>query len=573
MIFQLGESHLAIRHLLISLGGMYESWDAGFKNLESSRRADTPMRFGLQQCNKAISLLTAPDGSSLSTGVVLTSCLLFASFQNSQNHCETAFRHFESGLKILYQYNASRSSSNATASEDELIRNHLEPIFASHRTTVTTNPACDITNPKHCYEHAWSRLRVFVFPEKFNNFPQARNLLFTLIDLAFTTMETAFSQDGIQLPNSVLAHCQKLLHQWRTSFELFVSSINSPTALEDLCISKRNMLLHIHHRVCCILLTTMPFDNEMPFDAHLQDFSDIVAISRQYVRQKGLVELSMAESRMPCFSFNAGLMMPLFLVACRCRIPHVRREAVCILLEIQHQKEGFWESHMLAACAKRVIEVEERNYRMDDGTTTTMPDHHRIKLSAIVFDPGITTYSVSAGPVTPETSIASPTTTVSTFSSAILSPVSPSLQQQPVEESPIISTAYLNQIPSFPPQTRAQYILYFTRPALSPSAPAFHGVEYEPAPALSRPSVTTTGEGAEVGAVRAPWKVTFSHQVGKCDWKNFFGKLEYFRFLDEATREDVSMGGEEGNECGFKQWNGEWIYMGESVQSSWWHHI
>ena len=90
---------------------------------------------------------------------------------------------------------------------------------------------------------------------------------------------------------------------------------------------------------------------------------------------------------------------------------------------------------------------------------------------------------------------------------------------------------------------------------------------------MNRPSVTTTGERGLMGVVRAPWKVTFDHQGQKYDWRRFFGKLEYFSFFDEATREDASERGEVGNECGFEQWNGEWIYMGESVQSSWWHHI
>jgi hypothetical protein len=161
-----------------------------------------------------------------------------------------------------------------------------------------------------------------------------------------------------------------LLSQWSRLFGAFMTSSGADLGPED---RQRVSLLEIQYKVAIILFATGMSPQETAFDALNSDFDSIVAVASSLVvnnQGPGILE------RTGQFSFDMGVVPPLYFTASRCRDPSIRRRALSVLSANPCQ-EGVWNSDMLAKIAERLICIEE------DGIERVTSSHDVLATSRV----------------------------------------------------------------------------------------------------------------------------------------------------------------------------------------------
>lgn len=122
--------------------------------------------------------------------------------------------------------------------------------------------------------------------------------------------------------------------------------------------SKGVLGLVLQIKVAMILLRTcIDSGPESTFDQYTSDFEEIVS------RVEYLSRMSRATTQQPheytsvLLTMGLGVLHPLFFVAVKCRDWSLRRRAIAQLENCG--KEGVWDGSIMAAVAKRVVEIEE----------------------------------------------------------------------------------------------------------------------------------------------------------------------------------------------------------------------
>jgi len=130
--------------------------------------------------------------------------------------------------------------------------------------------------------------------------------------------------------------------------------------------------LMMHHRVARILCKCTPETAEHSFSAYTADF--------QYV----LREVSALIHKEPLDTWRAtfGWMPPLFLIATRCRVMKIRREALRLLHGLQRVERG-WTSCIAHALARFVVNEEEAPETADPTSTSLT----YVRLLSAKFEP------------------------------------------------------------------------------------------------------------------------------------------------------------------------------------------
>jgi hypothetical protein len=106
----------------------------------------------------------------------------------------------------------------------------------------------------------------------------------------------------------------------------------------------------------CLYLVTLRAmgSNETSFDQHLDIFKALLHHSK-------IAVTSMEQTRSrsaAAFTFDLGIILGIYMTACRCRCPSTRREAIA-LLERDLPREGLWDAKQHFLVARRIIELEE----------------------------------------------------------------------------------------------------------------------------------------------------------------------------------------------------------------------
>lgn len=84
---------------------------------------------------------------------------------------------------------------------------------------------------------------------------------------------------------------------------------------------------------------------------------------------------------------DLGWTPPLFYTAVKCRVHRIRLQAIRLLESASH-REGIWDSRILARVARRVMELEEKDYyahvsTSDDFSLTSVPCGKDLGLPAL----------------------------------------------------------------------------------------------------------------------------------------------------------------------------------------------
>lgn len=364
-VLQLSLTEPAIRYALCSLSALHRYFraDQTINQLANkSTSSENDRIFSLNQYTKAVSYTqkllaqsSTGDEDAIMTG--LTVCILFVCYENLQTNYDTAQMHLQNGLKIIAKYykascsralNPRELTSRCQAPEDIIqVFNRLDLQAMSYSEARAPYPYH--LNQQDCE-----------FPAAVSPVTSIDESMSYLIILFGWVFRVASTSEPHPIPQSELDKASTALAQWQTEF---CSLITSPaTQPESSAKHTRHnntiTLLKIYHTVIQILLATKVYAHEMLHDTQLQRYAYITNLSKSFIKPP---------HDSPLFSFEIGIILPLFFTATKCRDPYVRREAITLLKSMNHQ-EGSWESCAAACVADFVRGIEEDSFVLEKYT-------------------------------------------------------------------------------------------------------------------------------------------------------------------------------------------------------------
>ncbi|KAH8904822.1 hypothetical protein BR93DRAFT_980548 [Coniochaeta sp. PMI_546] len=382
-----------VRHLVIALGSAYESFEARPPEtttpprLEFQTRAmrtnagDYEMEFALQQCNQSIKQLAALSSQSTSsfkspevTSCVLTASVLFIYLASVRSHMAEAIQHIQSAMRVLRNFDQSQEADRNRSAHNT---SPIFPVPISQLRTALTSMYGQLrvmSNDVFLQELKSGVKDILVSDVKpatvFLSVPEAHNYVERLFHnthafLQETELNLPGPMDTEGLAAVVARHkelCRALDSSWNALDTLSSSLNSSPGAADWDQQADRDgiVVLRLYHLLLSVRLRIdvfRPEKRESAFDeleTHLEEMLGCCEIlvgnqSRQKEAQPGP----------PSCSSGLGYVMPLHMIAARCRNSQLRRRALQLLLA-GSRREGIWDSKLAGMIAYQTLAIEEQ---------------------------------------------------------------------------------------------------------------------------------------------------------------------------------------------------------------------
>lgn len=370
LVLQASHNESSIRHAVIALGSLHENLppknSPKERTLTKSGRAPNP--FALQQCNKAIGHLKkifCPGGRH-SKELLLMSCAIFICFESLQGNVESALNHILGGLRIFRDWQTrpnipSLPSQSSAPQSHEYIDSELVQMFSRLNWQMLLFPDTHLFPIDFLKQDV--RPAIGSIPDAFTTLKEAKTSLDNCMGCKLQTITSAYfngqgSEDGPSASRPHEALDQHLLPQWSAAFGAFVEKAGSSLGPKEI---QGTMMIEIQYNCLKILLSAGMPPRETAFDACGALFENIISLAASVIRSSG----SCGDSdRTSHFSFENGLVPPLYFTATRCRDPCIRRQALSLLSSTPRQ-EGIWNSEMSSKLAERLILIEEEGETME----------------------------------------------------------------------------------------------------------------------------------------------------------------------------------------------------------------
>ena len=360
LVLQASHAEPSIKHALIALGSLHETvQQKEWTHLKGGKAYDS---FALQQCNRAIGHLNQHIGSNgqHSKEMLLMACAIFICLESLQGNYESALSHMQGGLQIFRDWQADTTKlrlpeAASSAQHHQNVDNEIVQMFS--RLNVQTLLFPDT----HLFSMDFVKRDVQPItdsvPGAFTTLKEARDCLDKCISYklqasaaTYFNRQASENESGADQPQDPLN--ERLLPQWLVAFHAFVKKAGPSLSPKD---SQGAMLLEIQYKCTKILLSVGLPPREAAFDAFGALFESIISLATSVIHKSGSCGTSECKGQ---FSFETGLVPPLYFTATRCRDPWIRRQALSLLSSTPRQ-ECIWNSEMLSKIAKRLILIEE----------------------------------------------------------------------------------------------------------------------------------------------------------------------------------------------------------------------
>ncbi|KAH6664066.1 hypothetical protein B0J14DRAFT_251377 [Halenospora varia] len=367
-----------------------------------SQEAKVHHQYALEQYHRAITLMRIDIASGRQNiRTMLISCIVIACFESLHGNQDIASKQIRAGIDLLNDWRTRQrhadvsrhplgfSSPNPSEVEDFLVQ-------AFGRMEVQLMTFRDARSAEcHTSLRSEGREVAIGMPATFENLEQARVYLdLTMRRILHFSASPPFrlgrsqayeitgSRNVVVLPGkwnscaSITASATSLpvgnieerdvvaeaaallaeLQSWEKAFDPLLQSTlvtRGADAIIALTLSVNATSAQLFR---CVFAKS-----EMDTDMFLQEFKHIVWASALQVslREEEAQKRRLVDGNDPTltFSFDLGILMPLYMVLMKCRHGPTRREALKIL--IQHKRrEGLWDNDVLAGVARWVMRLE-----------------------------------------------------------------------------------------------------------------------------------------------------------------------------------------------------------------------
>ncbi len=376
LLLQVGRSEPTIQHAMMAVASIHEQVEgAGIEfsgPSQWSRDMDYGRCFALQQYNRAIACLK----ERLSEGpqpeeVTLMCCVLFICLEFLRGNIDTAMSHLHSGLEILAGWQArnrrlSRGASLPISSEPQSLPQNLAEIFS--RLTIQSMLCGRVPPPVARAEQAGADLSTLT-PAVFPSLKAARTSLDLLMKISLQFLREARERSSAELSSADkqrLSQLASTCDRWSLAFDLFLVGSSATRTLKEV---RAATILRILNIVARVWLSSTASAGESVFDTQTDALSAIVNLAAMMSPDhSAAADLSRRTcTRSPTaenphnFTFEMGVIPPLYFVATKCRVPSIRRAAISLLETTTPRREGIWIASLYAAVARRIVQIEEQD--------------------------------------------------------------------------------------------------------------------------------------------------------------------------------------------------------------------
>ena len=238
---------------------------------------------------------------------------------------------------------------------------------------------------KHAYQHPCLVLQIagpetpaLVFHSINEAWQQMERLLNKVFHLIHQSRQQAVSEcQFLQHPLALLENQQRIrteLARWLDIYEAFNKPLKGHRSAEE---EKCYQLLCTYHTMANIMADTClrPSD-ESVFDSHTNQF---VLLIRQLANLWTITSTTSSVQALPGHLVDMarsvvdiGWIPLLYYAAVKCRVHRIRLQAIRLLESTSH-REGIWDARTTACVARKVIEIEERDFYKDVDTADDFP--------------------------------------------------------------------------------------------------------------------------------------------------------------------------------------------------------
>ncbi|KAI4124592.1 MAG: hypothetical protein LQ347_005681, partial [Umbilicaria vellea] len=381
LVLQFCHAEPAVRHALIALGAVHETFKTIGDYATKTGRNEWECRFSLQQYNRAITKLRKHLSTKghQSVEVALICCLLFICFESLLGNHESALCHLESGIDILRGWRARNvhlSSSNiwSPSSESDIIEDHLVQVFSrlDMQATLlldTRVPQCQTIQPIH------GNIALDCIPTRFVGLSEARSVLDKIGNQLALFIIT--NHPDPDLPPDSVSSATKMeqteltarLEGWSQAYDDLLTKTSTMMTVNEL---RGAILLRMHRKALSLILAGGVSVSERVFDRFTGTFAEIISLSESLLKSKGRSGFAKGS---PTFALDLGIVAPLYMTARKCTDPIIRQRAVS-LLHASARREAFWDGAMAAKVAEQ---VEAEHNRMVPGGVLELAQKYGVK--------------------------------------------------------------------------------------------------------------------------------------------------------------------------------------------------
>lgn len=373
LLLQVGHSEPTIQHAMMAVASIHEQVEAAGRELFSPGM-DYGRYFALQQYNKAISCLNRrlSEGSQ-SEEITLMCCVLFICLEFLRGNIDTAISHLHGGLGIMAAWRARnrRLLNNEglhITSEPHSIPDDLVQMFS--RLTIQSM-LCGRDPMADFLRYSEADLLPFT-PAVFPSLLAARISLDSLMKISLQFLRESHERSHFQIQPEAkyrLDNITNALDQWSLAFDLFLANSSGTRTRQEIRAATNLRILNI---VAKVWLSSSVSAEESHFDEQTEAFSAIInlAATMNLYNSTGAEMLedppvaSTPADRPHSFTFEMGIIPPLYFVAIKCRVPSIRRTAISLLDTTMPRREGIWIASLYVAVAKRIIQIEEADLQI-----------------------------------------------------------------------------------------------------------------------------------------------------------------------------------------------------------------
>ncbi|KAI1275610.1 hypothetical protein F5Y07DRAFT_368979 [Xylaria sp. FL0933] len=321
-VCQMAIQEPAARYAVLAISSLYGRFDPFRYDSSSSDGEIIAMRY----YNKAMRQTAISKQLDIDTTLLVA--ILFICIEFLRGNIVNAIRHCRHGTHIL-------ESTSHVSPDISAIINHLNIFPFFFGATLSDFP---LSQP----QQSSNRL--------IHDLPQAMQTMDCLMSRAVALLR-AFDPfrlgivDIAEIPSSLFLMQQELcqdLDIWRTELSSFTENVQPDDEIQG-----HLRMLEVRWHVCKIWLQISSHKDETFSDTFRDQFGRVIALTREDVPDRSVP-----------FKFEMGLAPLLYFVVIKCRFLKLRLEALFLLRTLGHARESLWDTNLLYAVGRRVIERE-----------------------------------------------------------------------------------------------------------------------------------------------------------------------------------------------------------------------
>jgi len=327
-------------------------------------------RYALQQYNQAVRctqtlLEESSDGSEEKLVKGLVTCALFVCYENFMGNYEISHMHLQNGLQIITKESRKQLHRN--------IPKDIVQVFKRLDLQAITFGDARIPYPDElCKEH------IDILTTQTTGFGSIEDSLDVILHLCRWMFRREAYSNLCPVSPDELKSAKLALESWNIEVEhcFLIPSVGAKDKM-----SNPIALLKMYQIIMTIIIVTGVSGQETLHDNYIDKYEEVLALAEGLLLG-GQATLSSASTNR-FFSFDIGMIFPLFWVAIKLRRPQSRRRAVGLLGSMYHQ-EGSWKSTSAAKVAQFVIDLEEEGMLQDDYHIPELSRVHLVNTMADV---------------------------------------------------------------------------------------------------------------------------------------------------------------------------------------------